>query len=62
MFTELETFKCPKCKEEDALKCPRCGQHVTTGYGMMGGGIGTYRCCEGCDFFEKVQDEDEGRG
>lgn len=39
--------------------CPHCGNKtVMTGYGLAGGGIGTYWSCEtsGCDYFEKSQD------
>jgi hypothetical protein len=37
--------------------CPRCGSHNTyAGYGLMGGGIGAYRGCDACDWFEKTPD------
>jgi len=41
--------------------CPKCGTHVTSGYGLMGGGIGAYQfCCDdNCDYFSKTQDENE---
>lgn len=40
--------------------CPKCGNKtVMTGYGLAGGGMGTYWYCEteGCDYFEKQQDK-----
>jgi hypothetical protein len=41
--------------------CPKCGGETEIGYGLMGGGIGTYVACwaDGCDFFAKRQDPDE---
>lgn len=38
--------------------CPKCGGEVDYGYGLAGGGVGTYRYCveDGCDYFEKEQD------
>ena len=38
--------------------CPKCGNKtVTQGYGLAGGGIGTYWGCDSCDYFEKQHDE-----
>lgn len=41
--------------------CPKCKAPIQTGYGLAGGGIGVYFYCEteGCDFFHKIQDEEE---
>jgi ssDNA-binding Zn-finger/Zn-ribbon topoisomerase 1 len=41
-------------------RCPKCGGPVDYGYGLCGGGIGTYVLCDSeseCDFFFKKQDE-----
>jgi hypothetical protein len=40
-------------------KCPKCGEETVFGYGLMGGGMGSYVFCdtEGCDFFAKQQDK-----
>jgi len=42
--------------------CPRCKRGVVqSGYGLMGGGLGTYWLCSEptCEFFIKVQDAPE---
>lgn len=41
--------------------CPECDGPLELGYGLAGGGMGTYVFCqrEGCSFFRKSQDEDE---
>jgi hypothetical protein len=54
MDTEIEPT-CPKC---GVLLCPKCNSHTHSGYGLLGGGIGTYTHCleETCDYFEKTQD------
>ena len=41
--------------------CPRCGGQLEMGYGLMGGGIGTYWCCvdehrRECDWMGKRLD------
>lgn len=34
--------------------CPECGaKSLYTGFGLAGGGVGSYRFCTGCDFFAK---------
>jgi hypothetical protein len=40
--------------------CPKCGGEVANGYGLAGGGIGTYAYCtaDGCDYFIKAQDRE----
>lgn len=42
--------------------CPKCGGELMWGYGLAGGGMGSYWYCmsDNCDFFEKELDEDEG--
>jgi hypothetical protein len=40
--------------------CPKCGAETELGFGLMGGGYGTYRFCtsEACDYFIKHQEEE----
>lgn len=34
--------------------CPECSaKTLYTGYGLAGGGMGSYRFCNACDFFAK---------
>lgn len=42
-------------------RCPRCGGPTESGFGLAGGGFGSYVACDrpGCDFFAKVQSPDE---
>ncbi len=42
-------------------RCPKCGGELFYGYGLMGGGIGTYEGCDedGCDYFYKEQDAED---
>jgi hypothetical protein len=42
------------------MLCPKCGKEMKMGYGLAGGGMGVYFMCEteGCETFEKVQDEE----
>jgi hypothetical protein len=42
--------------------CPECGAPAESGYGLMGGGVGVYAFCtsDSCDWFWKMQDDDEG--
>jgi hypothetical protein len=47
---------------DQSAPCPKCGQSLYQGYGLAGGGMGSYSYCmtEGCDYFDKTQDaEDE---
>ena len=40
-------------------RCPKCGNETLGfGYGLAGGGIGSYTYCttESCDYFDKTQD------
>lgn len=41
--------------------CPKCGTHTEFGFGLAGGGYGTYVYCptDGCDYFAKHQLENE---
>jgi hypothetical protein len=42
-----------------AEECPKCGRKTLySGYGMAGGGLGSYVYCanDDCAFFEKTQD------
>lgn len=41
--------------------CPKCASPIFYGYGLAGGGVGTYTTCtsELCDHFEKQQDDAE---
>lgn len=49
---------CGKCNREHLL-CPDCGAFVVEeGYGLAGGGVGTYWACDSCDYFMKRQDPD----
>jgi hypothetical protein len=49
--------------ESDDGRCPKCGGELFQGYGLMGGGVGTYEGCEedDCDYFRKEQDQDDGK-
>lgn len=52
------------CKPEDASNpypCPKCGGPTDEGYGLAGGGFGSYVFCikPECDYFKKEQEEDE---
>lgn len=40
--------------------CPKCGTETTFGFGLAGGGYGSYVMCQNdaCDFFAKRQSED----
>lgn len=38
---------------------PPDGMYLQFGFGLAGGGFGTYACCERCDFFHKEQSDDE---
>jgi hypothetical protein len=40
--------------------CPKCGTETIFGYGLNGGGVGTYVMCgeDGCDFFAKRLDRE----
>lgn len=38
---------CPDCgKVHDIEACPLCGSHLHLGYGIMRGGLGSYKVCE----------------
>jgi RNA polymerase subunit RPABC4/transcription elongation factor Spt4 len=51
---------CHLCGKIDAEpKCPDCGAHLIYGYGFAGGGLGPYKMCGSCDYFEKEQDRDD---
>lgn len=55
----MDAFEtCPKCRGE---LCPVCGEHLESGYGLMGGGCGVYWFCSSaaCEYFYKIQDADE---
>ena len=45
-------------------KCPRCGHVTRLGYGLAGGGFGSYVYCENesCDFFAKYYEPPDGEG
>lgn len=45
---------------QDLRRCPRCGSELTTGFGLAGGGYGTYKFCDttGCRFFVKRQSKE----
>jgi hypothetical protein len=37
--------------------CPKCGSsNLGEGYGLAGGGVGSYQYCDDCDWFYKTQD------
>jgi hypothetical protein len=36
-------------------ECPECGEPTEQGFGLAGGGYGTYVFCD-CGFFSKVQE------
>ena len=44
--------------EELPSICPKCKAETIYGYGLMGGGIGSYVVCNNCDFFAKQQDKE----
>jgi hypothetical protein len=54
----MTDFDLPVVDPGPADPCPKCGGELHFGYGLAGGGIGTYTSCleEGCDFFEKTPD------
>lgn len=62
----MSAAACLSCGSEADLPhcpdaaCPKCGNCVLGGYGLLGGGCGSYRLCasDGCGYFEKVQDEE----
>lgn len=37
-------------------RCQLCGNKLGSGYGLAGGGMGSYTFCTACNFFEKQQD------
>ena len=41
-------------------KCPKCGEETANGFGLMGGGYGSYVFCLGdhCGWFYKEQSKD----
>jgi hypothetical protein len=42
------------------MSCPECGERVIVGYGLAGGGMGTYEYCVKCWYLKKLtEDEDE---
>lgn len=47
--------------DQHEARCPKCGGELFTGYGLMGGGCGTYEGCteDECDYFSKTQDPGE---
>ena len=52
----VEKKLCDECKKiHDFYKCPKCGAWITEGFGLMGGGFGSYQFCnnEDCDWFRK---------
>lgn len=43
------------------MKCPKCGSlDLYSGFGLAGGGYGSYVACDGCEYFHKdyVLDEE----
>lgn len=41
--------------------CPQCAQpKLMVGYGLAGGGMGTYWSCDACGYWKKEQDPPEG--
>jgi len=51
-----ENHDCKECgKVHDIEKCPKCGSCIDVGYGLVGGGMGSYKACmnEECDWFYK---------
>lgn len=54
---------CDDCGQvHDVEVCPKCGSFITIGYGLMFGGVGIYKLCNGdngdCDWFWKQQDSE----
>lgn len=50
---------------EKSGKCPKCGiGELQNGYGLAGGGMGSYSYCTSidCGYFDKVQDPELGNG
>jgi hypothetical protein len=37
--------------------CPKCGGEADMGYGLAGGGIGSYTYCLRCDYFQKFPED-----
>jgi hypothetical protein len=49
--------RCPDCGEDHGTKaCPECGRPLVYGYGLMGGGMGSYASCD-CGYFKKREDQ-----
>ena len=41
--------------------CPSCGEEIVRGYGLAGGGLGSYVfCADGCDFMRKAEERADG--
>jgi len=50
---------CMYCGQvHDIEACPKCGFDIVLGFGLMFGGYGEYKFCEGddCDWYWKRQD------
>jgi transcription elongation factor Elf1 len=41
---------------EDIEKCPTCGQETHVGFGLAGGGYGSYVYCDDCGIISKTQE------
>lgn len=48
----------PLIDPHSLTSCPKCGSAVEHGYGLAGGGYGSYAWCDAgeCDFFLKAQE------
>lgn len=58
-----ERVDCEDCGHAHEIEvCPKCGSFITPGYGLMFGGVGEYKFCNGdngdCDWFWKREDSD----
>lgn len=54
-----ETGERPVIRDENAF-CPKCGAEALVGYGLAGGGFGSYEYCtaKGCNWFHKIYEDD----
>ena len=60
MEDKIRCKECGKTAEPEDL-CPNCGIHLIFGYGLAGGGMGSYGMCDSCDYARKAQDPEAAR-
>jgi hypothetical protein len=61
-MTESRNEQSGEFECEGGTECPECHQmSLHFGYGLLGGGIGSYETCDRCEYFKKQQDPEMGR-